>query len=143
MMDNIAALLVVLLALALVTIACSRIPTPDLNAELTTAAKELAAMPFDSNAPVMTSGHVSTLVWPEEASGVIVVETGDGMKYAFSTAPVAALAKQGFTKATIHPGDEVGVSGILAPGKTVTNGALIAARADIIFKADGTRAFVR
>jgi len=132
-----------LIALALITIACSRISTPDLNAELTAAAKELAAMPFDSNAPIMTSGHVSMLVWPEGTSGVIVVETGDGMKYAFSTAPVREMAKQGFTRTTMHPGDEVGVSGVLAPGKTVTNGALIAARADIIFKADGTRAFVR
>ena len=131
------------LTLSVVTTACSRISTPELNSELTAAAIELAAMSVASHAPVMTSGHVTTLVWPEEASGVIVVQTGDGMKYAFSTAPVPVLAKQGFTRTTMHPGDEVGVSGVLAPGKTVTTGALIAARADIIFKGDGTRVFVR
>jgi hypothetical protein len=127
------------IALLLLTLAaCSR-PSGD---ALDAAAAELAAMTFDANTPIATSGHVSAAVWPEGGTGMIVVETGDGLKYAFSTASVPVLSKQGFTRQSMGPGEEVGVSGVLAPGKTVAGG-LTAARADVITKGDGTRVFQR
>lgn len=128
--------------LALLLTGCSGIPTPQANAELTAVAAQLAAMPFDAGAPISTSGHVTTAVWPEDGPGMIVVETGDGLKYAFSTAPVPVMAKQGLTRQSMGPGEEVGVSGLLAPGKTVGQG-FTAARADTITKGDGTQVFTR
>jgi hypothetical protein len=124
--------------LALVLAGCSRPGGEELNA----AAAELGGMAFDANAPIATSGHVTAAVWPEGGVGMIVVETGDGLKYAFSTAGVPEMAKQGFTRKSMGPGEEVGVSGVLAPGKTVGDG-LMAARADVITKGDGTRVFTR
>ena len=126
--------------LALLLTGCSGIPAP--NAELTAAAAELAAMQFEPSALISTSGHVSTAVWPESGPGMLVVETGAGLKYAFSTAAVPDMAKQGFTQRSMGPGEEVGVSGLLAPGKTVGSG-LAAARADSITRGDGTRVFTR
>lgn len=128
--------------LALLLTGCSNVPTPQTDAELTAAAAELVALPFDAGSPIATSGHVTAAVWPESGVGMILVQTGDGLKYAFSTAPVPVLAKQGFTRRSLGPGEEVGVSGVLAPGKTVANGH-IAARADSITKGDGTRLFQR
>lgn len=128
--------------LALLFTGCSGIPTPQANAELTAAAAVLAGMQFEPSSPISTSGHVTAAVWPENGPGMLVVETGDGLKYAFSTATVQFMAKQGFTRKSMGPGEEVGVSGLLAPGKTVGSG-LTAARADIITKGDGTRVFTR
>lgn len=128
--------------LALLLTGCSRISTPLADTELSAAAAELAALQFEPSAPVSTSGHVTAAVWPESGPGMIVVQTGDGLKYAFSTATVPAMAKQGLTRRSMGPGEEVGVSGLLAPGKTVGSG-LTAARADIITKGDGTHVFTR
>jgi hypothetical protein len=132
------------MALALSAIASSQIPTPKMNQILTGAANSLAEAQFDSNVPVTIRGRVSTLVWPEGTSGMLIIEASQGgEKYAFSTARVAAMAKQGFTRFALHPGEEVIVSGVLASGKTKIGPGLNAARADLITKSDGSRVFDR
>jgi len=85
-------------------------------------------------------------VWPERSAGMILVEAiGTSEKYAFSTAGVPAMAKQGFTRFTLKPGDEVIVTGVLANGspKIGPGSGFYAARADLITKSDGTHVFDR
>src|SRR5690242_5914500 len=84
---------------------------------LTNAAQSLASMSFDSGVGLTTRVRVTTMVWPERSAGMILVQAiGTSEKYAFSTAGVPAMAKQGFTRFTLKPGDEVIVTGILANG---------------------------
>jgi hypothetical protein len=136
--------LAAILALALSTTVACQIPTPELNKALTEAAKQLAAMSFDSSAPVTIRGRVSTLVWPEQTSGMILMEAGDGVgKYAFSTAGVPAMAKQGFTRFALHPGEEVIITGALTRTDAKIGPGFTAARADLITKSDGSRVFDR
>jgi hypothetical protein len=130
--------------LVLSAIACSQISTPEMDQFLSDAAQLLAAAKFDSNAPVTVRGRVSTLVWPVGTSGMLVLEASQGgEKYAFSTATVPAMAKQGFTRFALHPGEAVIVTGVLAAGKAKIGPGLSAARADLITKSDGSRVFDR
>jgi hypothetical protein len=124
--------------------AFAQVPTPEMDKLLTTAAQQLAGMPFDTNAPVTIHGHVSTLVWPQGTSGMILVEASDGVgKYAFATAKVPDMAKQGFTRFTLHPGEEVIVTGSLASNNAKIGPGFTAARAELITKSDGNRVFDR
>jgi hypothetical protein len=124
--------------------ALSQVPTPEMDKILSNAAQSLAAMQFDSNAPVTVRGRVSTLVWPPGSSGMLILEaTLGGEKYAFSTAGVPAMARQGFTRFTMQPGEEVIVTGVLALGKAKIGPGFSAARADLITKSDGNRVFDR
>ena len=132
------------LALALSTTVFGQVPTAELDKVLSAAAQQLAGMTFDSKASVTIRGRISTLVWPERSSGMIVVEASDGVgKYAFSTAGVPAMAKQGFTRFALHPGEEVIVTGVLAASDGKIGPGLTAARADLITKSDGSRVFDR
>jgi hypothetical protein len=131
------------LALAFSTAVFGQVATPELNKVLSAAAQQLAGMTFDSNASVTIRGRISTLVWPERSSGMIVVEASDGGKYAFSTAGVPAMAKQGFTRLAVHPGEEVIVTGVLAASNAKIGPGLTAARSDLITKSDGSRVFDR
>ena len=118
--------------------------TPELNKQLTAASQQLSAMRFDSASPVTVRGRVATLVWPEGVSGMMVVEVNGGAeKYAFSTAGVPAMAKQGFSRLTMRPGEEVIVTGVLATGGQKIGPGFTAARADLITKSDGNRVFDR
>ena len=120
-------------------------PNPETIA-LTNAAQSLASMSFGSGVGLTTRARVTTMVWPERSAGMILVEAiGTSEKYAFSTAGVPAPAKQGLTRFTLKPGDEVIVTGILANGspKIGPGAAFYAARADLITKADGTHVFDR
>ena len=113
---------------------------------LTNAAQSLASMKFDSGVGLTTRVRVTTVVWPERSAGMILVEAiGTSEKYAFSTAGVPAMAKQGLTRFTLKPGDEVIVTGVLANGspKIGPGDGFYAARADLITKADGTHLFDR
>jgi hypothetical protein len=122
----------------------AQIPTPELNKQLTNAAQQLSAMAFDSGSPVTVRGRVATLVWPEGSSGMMLVEVNGGSeKYAFSTARVPQMARQGFSRFTMQPGQEVVVTGVLAAGGQKIGPGFIAARADLITKSDNTRAFDR
>ena len=124
--------------------AFGQIATPEMNRILTSAAQALSGMQFDPNSAITVRGRVTTLVWPEHSSGMILVEAEQsGEKYAFSTAGVPAMAKQGFTRFTLQPGTEVIVSGVVANGKPKIGPGFDAARADTISKADGTLVFDR
>lgn len=111
--------------------------------ELTGAARELTALPFDSGAPITVRGRILTMVWPKASDGMIVLEVNGGLeKFAFSTGKAASLKKVGFTRASVHSGEEIVVTGVPAGGRKIKLG-FIAARADVITKADGTRLFDR
>ena len=126
--------IVALLALSIP--AYSQTHTPELDKILTNAAQSLAAMPFDASSPVTMRGRVSTLVWPQGTSGMVVMETDQsGHRYAFLTARVPDMAKQGFTRFSIQPGEEVTVTGVLTTNKATIGPGFTAARADLITKA--------
>jgi hypothetical protein len=111
---------------------------------LTAAAKSLAEMTFDPGAPVTIHGTVGTLVWPEGTSGMLVVEAaGSGEKYAFSTAGVPAMARQGFSRFTMKPGEDVIVTGVRAKGDSKIGPGFRAARADMVTTSNGNLIFDR
>jgi hypothetical protein len=111
---------------------------------LTNAAQTLSAMAFDSTSGLTVHARVASAVWPERAAGMIVVEVGGSSeKYAFSTAGVPAMAKQGLSRFTLKPGDEIIVTGVLANGNLKIGPGFNAARADLISRPDGTRLFDR
>jgi hypothetical protein len=111
---------------------------------LTNAAQTLSAMAFDSGSGLTVHARVASAVWPERAAGMIVVEVaGTSEKYAFSTAGVPAMAKQGLSRFTLKPGDEIIVTGVLANGNLKIGPGFNAARADLITRIDGTRLFDR
>jgi len=125
-------------------IGLAQVPTPEMNKILTAAAQSLAEMTFDSAAPVTVHGRVAILVWPEGTSGMIVVEAeGSGDKYAFSTAKVPVMARQGFSRFTMQPGADVVVTGVRAKDDAKIGPGFKAARADIVTKSDGNRVFDR
>ncbi len=121
----------------------AQVPTPELNKQLTELAKTLASVTYDSKKPITVEGRATTMVWPEGTSGIVVIETAKGERYAFSTAGVPAMAKQGFTRFALSPGTAVKVTGLLAPGNGMIGSSWIAGRADTIDKADGKRIFDR
>lgn len=124
--------------------AIAQIATPQLNQQLTNAAQQLTAMQFEPGSLITVRGVVTTLVWPEHGNGMLLVEADRGReKYAFSTAKVGEMAKQGFSRFTVHPGTEVIVTGALATGARKIGPGFAAARADIITKGDGSRVFDR
>jgi hypothetical protein len=132
------------LVLVLSIPAFSQIQTPEMTKILTNAAQSLAGMPFDADARVTVAGRISTLVWPQGTTGMLVLEASQGgEKYAFSTALTPEMAKQGFTRFAIKPGDEVIVTGVLARGQAKIGPGLSAARADLITRSDGSRVFDR
>ena len=111
---------------------------------LTNAAQTLSAMPFNSGRGLTVRAIVASAVWPERAAGMIVVEVpGSSEKYAFSTAGVPAMAKQGLSRFTLKPGDEIIVTGVRANGDLKIGPGFAAARADLIMRGDGTRLFDR
>ena len=124
--------------------AVSQVATPQVDQILSGAARSLAGMQFDGNAPITVRGRVSTLVWPEKSSGMVIIEASQsGEKFAFATAGVAAMAKQGFTRFAMQPGEEVIITGVLASGNAKIGPGFNAARADLITKSDGNRVFDR
>ena len=73
---------------------------------------------------------------------LVLAEAGGSRKFLFSTAQTQAMAKQGFSRYTMHPGEELMITGVLANnGDTV--GEYLAARADTITKMDGSQVFDR
>jgi len=114
------------------------------SAALTSAAQTLSALPFDSGTTLTVHARVASVVWPERAAGMVVVEVpGASAKYAFSTAGVPAMARQGFTRFALKPGDEIIVTGVLANGNLKIGPGFNAARADLITRPDGTHLFDR
>jgi hypothetical protein len=114
------------------------------TAALTNAAQTLSGMSFDKGVGLTIRARVTTLVWPERSAGMILVEAiGTSEKYAFATAGVPAMAKQGLTRFTLKPGEEVTVTGVLANGSPKLGPGFFAARADLITRADGSHVFDR
>jgi hypothetical protein len=74
---------------------------------------------------------------------MLVEVNGGSEKYAFSTAGVPAMAKQGFSRFTMRPGEEIIVTGVLAKRDLKIGPGFTAARADLITKSDGSRVFDR
>jgi hypothetical protein len=107
-------------------------------------AMQLAALSFDGGAPVTIRGRVTTLFFgtpgPAGMMGVDAIESSD--KYVFSTAQTKDMAKQGFSRYTLSPGEEVLVTGVLAKDGQRFAG-FIAARADIVMTTNGRRIFDR
>ncbi len=132
-----------LTALVSAVVLLAQAPTPSNNAFMTDAAKQLAAVNFDTKSPVTVHGVVHTLVWPEKTMGMLLVKADDGQEYAFSTAGVPAMAKQGFSRFSAHPGETLTVTGVTTAGRSKIGPGFIAARADIITKSDGSTAFDR
>ncbi len=130
------------LALFATNAAYSQIPTPEMNAVFTEAAGALASLNFDAKAPVSIRGRIAMLVFPARNAGMVVVDVG-GERYAFSIARVPAMAKQGFGRMTMKPGQEVIVTGVLAQGGAKVGPGATAARADTISMLDGKRVFDR
>jgi hypothetical protein len=105
-------------------------------------ATQLAALSFDGGAPVTIRGRVTTLfLGPAGMVGVEAIGTSD--KYVFSSAQAKDMAKQGFNRDTLSPGQEVLVTGVLAKNGQKFPGGFVAARADIITTTDGRRIFDR
>jgi hypothetical protein len=132
------------LALGFVVMSSFAQGTPAESAALTSAAQTLSALPFDSGTTLTVHARVTGVVWPERAAGMVVVDVpGASAKYAFSTAGVPAMARQGFTRFALKPGDEIIVSGVLANGNLKIGPGFNAARADLITRPDGTHLFDR
>ena len=106
------------------------------------AAQDLAAMPFGHGAPVSVQGRVTTALFGGTTGMIIVEASGGSGKYAFSTAATPGLAKQGFTRFSLQPGQQVTVTGVLADSGEKIEG-FIAARADSITTSDGVPIFSR
>lgn len=118
--------------------------SPAESIALTNAALTLSSMAFDAGRGLTVRVRVASMVWPERAAGMIVVEVpGTSEKYAFSTAGVPAMAKQGLSRFTLKPGEEIIVTGVLANGDLKIGPGVSAARADLIRRVDGTRLFDR
>src|SRR5690242_12026601 len=79
-------------------------------------ATQLAALPFDGGTPVTIRGKVTTLflgnLGPAGMVGVDAIGMSD--KYVFSSAQAKDMAKQGFNRDTLSPGQEILVTGVLA-----------------------------
>jgi hypothetical protein len=74
---------------------------------------------------------------------MLVLHAADGpAKYAFSTAPTPEMSRQGFTRFSLHPGEEITVTGLLAQGGQKLED-YAAARADRIATADGKTLYTR
>src|SRR5262249_35694438 len=106
------------------------------------SAAVLAAMPFDAGAPVTVQGTVSTLFFGPPGAGGMMVVHGNTGAYAFSTGETRNMAKQGFSRFTMKPGQEVIVTGVVAASSAKIEG-LTAARADTITTTSGQRLFDR
>lgn len=107
-------------------------------------APALASMSFDASSPVTVTGLVVSITF-QNPGGVLVVDAkgGDGKRYAFLTASPRETAKQGWDMRSLHPGDEVTVTGILATsGQRLADGT-IAASASTVTLSNGQKLFDR
>ncbi len=104
----------------------------------------LAALSFDPNRPVVIRGTVGAVMFANPL-GMILVDPGNGTeRFVFLTAAASEMMKQGFTRTTLKPGDEVIITGIVG-GKVEEGpaGSVIGAKAETITLPDGTVVFNR
>jgi hypothetical protein len=132
-----------LTALVSAVVLLAQVQTPEKDKMLSEAARQLSGAAFDAKASVTVHGRVGTLVWPEKTMGMLLVKADDGAEYAFSTAGVPAMGKQGFTRFAMRPGEAITVTGVTTADRSKIGPGFIAARADVIKKSDGSTAFDR
>ena len=107
------------------------------------AAQTITAMTFDAGAPITVHGRATTLQFPlPPAPGLLAVQPAGAEKYVFSTASTKDMAKQGFSRFSMKPGEDLVVTGVLAQGSQKVAGFTVA-RADTITKSDGAKVFDR
>ena len=105
----------------------------------------LAAMSFDPASPVTVTGAaVFKVEWVNPNATISVdPKDGSGRRYTFLMASPNTLVSLGMTRASLKPGDEVTVTGIVSTGSQTLPDGTIAARASTITLADGRRVFDR
>jgi len=102
------------------------------------------AAEYDSNKPVTIKGAVQKLAWVNPHAYVFVDvkdESGKTTTWAFETLSPNALARQGWNKYSLKPGDQITVEGFLAKdGKPLSDGSLHG-NSRLITLSDGRRVF--
>jgi hypothetical protein len=105
----------------------------------------LASMSFDPASPVSVTGAaVFKVEWVNPNATVSVdPRDGSGKRYTFLMASPNMLLKQGMTRASLKPGDEVTVTGIMSTGSQSLPDGTIAASASTVTSSDGRKVFDR
>jgi hypothetical protein len=105
----------------------------------------LASMTYDPASPVTVTGAaVFKMEWTNPDAAVSVdPKDGSGKRYTFLMASPNQLLKQGMTRVSLKPGDEVTITGVLSTGGQTMPDGTIAASAATITRADGTKLFDR
>ena len=102
------------------------------------------AAEYDMNKPVTVKGTIQKLAWVNPHAYIFVDtkdENGKIVTWAFETLSPNALARQGWNKYSLKPGDEVIVEGYLAKdGKPLADGSMHGNSRSVTM-ADGKRVF--
>jgi len=102
------------------------------------------AAEYDSNKPVTVKGVVTKVAWVNPHAYVWVEakdESGKAVTWAFESLSPNALARQGWSRNSLQPGDEVTVDGYLAKdGKPLADGSRHA-NSRLITLANGKKVF--
>jgi hypothetical protein len=102
------------------------------------------AAEYDSNKPVTVKGVVKNLAWVNPHAYLFIDVTDENGKvstWAFETLSPNALARQGWNRNSLKPGDQVTVEGYMAKdGKPLSDGS-IHANSRLVMTADGKKVF--
>lgn len=100
---------------------------------------------YDSTKPITIKGTIKKLDWVNPHAYFWIEETGPDGKvttWAFETLSPNALARQGWNRNSLKPGESVVVEGYLAKdGKPLADGS-IHANSKSVTRADGRKVFV-
>lgn len=104
------------------------------------------AAEYDSDKPVTVTGAVDHVKWVNPHAYIYINVTGeDGapVLWAFETLSPNALARQGWTRSSLEPGDEVKIEGFMAKdGLPLSDGSgALHANSRAITRPDGTRVY--
>ena len=104
-----------------------------------------AAGSFDPASPVSVTGAaVFKVEWVNPNATISVdPKDGSGKRYTFLMASPNMLLKQGMTRVSLKPGDEVTVTGIISTGSQTLPDGTIAASASTVTLSDGRKVFDR
>jgi hypothetical protein len=116
-----------------------------LSSAIPTLAHHSFAAEYDSTKPVTVKGVINRLAWVNPHAYVYVDvkdESGKVTTWAFETLSPNALARQGWNRNSLKPGDEVTVDGYLAKdGKLLSDGSMHG-NSRLITMSDGRKVFV-